>query len=377
MRNGYTTGSCAAAAAAAAAECLLTGQVRRQISLRLPQGGTLILPVEQCTCTGRTASACVRKDSGDDPDVTDGVLVWADVSICAENGIFIDGGEGIGRVTKPGLDQPVGAAAINSTPRKMIAESVSNVLADTGCGEGGISVVIRIPEGVRLAEKTFNPKLGIVGGISVLGTTGIVEPMSDPALLATIRTELRVRRAEGYPLIAAAPGNYGLAFLRNAYGFPEELEVTASNFLAETCRMAAAEGFPRLVFAGHIGKLIKAAGGVENTHSKYGDRRMEILGEIAGLFLSTEERERILAELGACVMTDDALRILTEAGVRDAVMQEAVRRVKWHMERWTGGRLAVEAVMFSNVYGILGKTEQAEAYLTELREEAAKRGLFA
>lgn len=377
MRNGYTTGSCAAAAAAAAAECLLTGRIRTEIPLRLPRGETLVLPVEQCFRTGETASACVRKDSGDDPDVTDGVLVWADVSFCKENGISIEGGEGVGRVTKPGLDQPAGEAAINSTPRRMIAESVANVLSDAGAVETGISVVIRIPEGRRLAEKTFNPKLGIVGGISVLGTTGIVEPMSEPALLATIRTELRVRHAEGYSLIAAAPGNYGLAFLKSAYGFPEELAVTASNFLADTCRMAAEEGFARLVFAGHIGKLIKAAGGVENTHSKYGDRRMEILGEIAEPYLPAERRDGTLAELKECVMTDDALRILTEEGVRDAVMQEAVRRVKAYMERWADGRLAVETVMLSNTYGILGKTEQAEAYLSELRAEAAKRELFA
>lgn len=389
MRQGFTTGSCAAAAAAAAAQMLLTGKIVQEAAIRTPKGPIFraqILNQEIRRGEGSHAPVscrcAVRKDGGDDPDITTGTLIEAEVSWSEEPGITIDGGIGIGRVTKPGLDQPVGAAAINHVPREMIAANVRRVWdawkkERAAATAAGLRILISAPEGEALAERTFNPKLGIVGGISILGTTGIVEPMSDPALLATIRTELRVRRAEGYPLIAAAPGNYGLAFLRDAYGFPEELAVTASNFLAETCRMAAAEGFPRLVFAGHIGKLIKAAGGVENTHSKYGDRRMEILGEIAGLFLSTEERERILAELGACVMTDDALRILTEAGVRDAVMQEAVRRVKWHMERWTGGTLAVEAVMFSNVYGILGKTEQAEAYLTELREEAAKRGLFA
>ncbi len=214
LRCGYTTGSCAAAAAKAAALLLLSGKPVPQISLDTPKGVPLTLTVRNVTAGQGWASCAVRKDSGDDPDVTNGVLVYAKVQRIPEREVRIDGGVGVGRVTKPGLDQPVGAAAINRVPRQMIARELEALL-DESDAPGGFSVEISIPEGVALAKKTFNPHLGIVGGISVLGTSGIVEPMSEQALLDSIRVELNVQRAAGQTYALLTPGNYGETFLRD------------------------------------------------------------------------------------------------------------------------------------------------------------------
>lgn len=374
LRLGYTTGSCAAAAAKAAAFVLLTGKEIREVRLVTPKGIALDLDVEdlQILNGGGAVSCAVRKDSGDDPDVTDGALIYARAALSQKPGIRIEGGKGVGRVTRPGLDQPVGAAAINSTPRKMIAEAVREMLvkyrgADSLLTGPGIEVTISVPQGEELAAKTFNGKLGIEGGISILGTTGIVEPMSEQALLDTIRAEISVRRSEGRTILSAAPGNYGKQFFLEKYGFPLETAVTASNYIRDTIRMAQDAGFRRLLFVGHIGKLVKVAGGVPNTHSKYGDRRMEILGRIAE-DVSGCELPALRAELDGCVSTDEAVRILKLRGMDAPVMAEMTRRIRDVMEGWADGKMQVEVIVFSNVHGELGKTEQAEQFLEELRD---------
>ena len=374
LRLGYTTGSCAAAAAKAAAFVLLTGNEIREVRLVTPKGITLDLDVEdlQILRGGEAVSCAVRKDSGDDPDVTDGALIYARVALSETPGIRIEGGRGVGRVTRPGLDQPVGAAAINSTPRKMIAEAVREMLvkyrgADSLLTGPGIEVTISVPQGEELAAKTFNSKLGIEGGISILGTTGIVEPMSEQALLDTIRAEISVRRSEGRTILSAAPGNYGKQFFLEKYGFPLETAVTASNYIRDTVRMAQDAGFRRLLFVGHIGKLVKVAGGVPNTHSKYGDRRMEILGQIAE-DVSGCGLPALREELDGCVSTDEAVRILRSQGMDVPVLAEMTRRIRDVMEGWADDKMQVEVIVFSNVHGELGKTEQAEQFLKELRD---------
>ena len=226
LRLGYTTGSCAAAASKAAAIMLLTGKELQQIRLLTPKGIELELEVEDITTEKDAVSCAIRKDSGDDPDVTHGALVYSRVSFTDEPGVHIDGGIGVGRVTKPGLDQPVGNAAINSTPRRMIRENLEEVMEMISY-EGGLDVMISIPKGVELAKKTFNPRLGIEGGISVIGTTGIVEPMSEKALTDTIMVELRQKRELGYEYALLTPGNYGSDFIRDGLGLPTSSE-TAS-----------------------------------------------------------------------------------------------------------------------------------------------------
>ena len=275
LRLGYTTGSCAAAASKAAAWMLLTGRRKEKIQINTPKGIILDLAVQQITMAENTVSCAVEKDGGDDPDVTKGSLVFAQVALTNTEGIVIDGGEGVGRVTKRGLDQPVGAAAINSVPRQMIRENLEEVcrLADY---HGGLSVVISVPDGEQLAKKTFNPRLGIVGGISILGTTGIVEPMSEQALVDTIRVELRQRKANGAEYVLLTPGNYGSFFIQNGLGIDPQTAVLTSNFIGDALDICKELGFRGALLIGHIGKLVKIAGGMLNTHSKYGDCRMRL-----------------------------------------------------------------------------------------------------
>ncbi len=368
LRRGYTTGSCAAAASKAAALMLFENRTVETVWLMTPRGIGLTLEVKEPVRGENFASCGIVKDSGDDPDVTNGMTVYARVEKIPEPGVIrIDGGEGIGRVTKPGLDQPVGEAAINSTPRRMIADALREVMEGAGYG-GGLSVLIYAPEGVELAKKTFNPRLGIVGGLSILGTTGIVEPMSDEAVVETIRTELSMRAADGRKTALFVPGNYGADFIRNELGIDPESAVTVSNFIGDAFSLAAEAGFWSALLVGHIGKLVKLAGGMLNTHSRWGDCRAEIFAAHAGLCGADRE---IVRRIMDSAMTDDMLAILEEAGLRGAVMESVTERMGFHLaHQKTIGGLRTGAVTFSNVYGILGKTSSADELLDEIRKEA-------
>ncbi|MCI9316855.1 MAG: cobalamin biosynthesis protein CbiD [Oscillospiraceae bacterium] len=362
LRLGYTTGSCAAAAAKAAAYMLLTGRRMERAALTTPRGVRLELPVREIRMEPGAVSCAVEKDSGDDPDVTRGTLVFAAVSRTEGTGVTIDGGAGVGRVTKPGLDQPVGAAAINSVPRRMIREGVEEIQALTD-DHGGLSVVISVPEGEALAKKTFNPRLGIVGGISILGTTGIVEPMSERALVETIRVELRQRRAAGADYALLTPGNYGSDFIREGLGLDPALAVQCSNFLGDALDLCRELGFRGALLAGHIGKLVKVGGGMLNTHSRYGDCRMEILAaHAAASGLPTEGTARVLA----CVSCDEALRILREADVDRTALARLTERIAFHLAARAGESLEVGAILFSKVWGELNRTGNAAQLLQQI-----------
>jgi len=368
LRRGYTTGSCAAAASKAAALMLLTGRELETVWLMTPRGIGLTLAVAG-TARGEDFVSCgIVKDSGDDPDVTNGMTVYARVEKIPEpHAVLIDGGEGIGRVTKPGLDQPVGAAAINSTPRRMITEALLEVMEDCGY-HGGLSVVISAPAGAELAKKTFNPRLGIVGGLSILGTTGIVEPMSDEAVVETIRTELSMRAADGRKSVLFVPGNYGADYVRGELSIDPETAVTVSNFIGDAFSLAAEAGFSSALLVGHIGKLIKVAGGIFNTHSRYGDCRAEIFAAHAGMCGASAEAVRRIMD---SAMTDDMLSILEEDGLRGPVMDSVMERMEFHLaHQKTVGTMRTGAVTFSNVYGILGRTPSADEILEEIRKES-------
>lgn len=364
LRLGYTTGSCAAAAAKAATWMLLTGRRKENIELDTPKGIHLNLDVREITIGEKVVSCAIEKDGGDDPDVTKGTLIFATVTRTEEPGVAIDGGFGIGRVTKPGLDQPVGNAAINSVPRKMIRENVEEIMSLTDY-HGGLSVMISAPEGEELAKKTFNPRLGIVGGISILGTTGIVEPMSEKALVDTIRVELNQRRESGAEYVLLTPGNYGSDFIHNQLGLDLKLAVQVSNFIGEALDICKELGFKGALLIGHIGKLVKIAGGMMNTHSKYGDCRMEILAAHAGAAgVPAETVNRILD----CVACDDVLRILKETDLYEATLSRVTNRVAFHLSH-RGQELETGAILFSKEYGILGKTENADTLLKQITEE--------
>lgn len=364
LRIGFTTGSCSAAAAKAAALMLFEQQEVSCVRISTPKGLLYETDVLAVKRQADAVTCAVRKDGGDDPDATHGALIYATVSRTAEPGIHIDGGTGVGRVTKPGLDQPIGNAAINSVPRKMIRRELEEVLIQHRA-QGGLEVLIQVPQGEEIAKKTFNPKLGIVGGISILGTSGIVEPMSDKAVVDTIRTECSVRAAEGYRGVILAPGNYGLDFLQAQYELDPQLPVMISNFVYDAMCIAASFGFEKVLLCGHIGKLIKVAGGVYNTHSRYGDRRMEILSSLVkeaapetGLVLEEEIR--------SCVMTDEAIRIIEAAGILAPVCELMAVRIKGFLEAWAGYRLQTEVIVFSNQHGILAQSSRAQQQIRDI-----------
>ena len=366
LRRGYTTGSCAAAASKAAAIMLLGGEILETVYLMTPRGIGLTLAVHEIERKENSVSCGIIKDSGDDPDVTNGMTVYSLVEKTDKpHEIRIDGGEGIGRVTKPGLDQPVGNAAINSTPRRMITDELRQVCEDYGY-TGGLRVTISAPAGVEIAKKTFNPRLGIVGGLSILGTTGIVEPMSDEAVVETIRTELSMRAASGKTVVLFTPGNYGADYIKNELHIDPEIAVTTSNFIGDAFAVAAELGFGGALLVGHIGKLIKVAGGMFNTHSRYGDCRAEIFASHAGMCGASAEVVRRIMD---SAMTDDMLAILEEAGLRQTVMDSVMSRMHFHLTHRPVGNMIVGAATFSNVHGILGKTADADQLLEQIRKE--------
>ena len=284
LRCGYTTGTCAALAAAGAARLLLGGRAPESVTFTTPGGLPVTAAPRYCRMAGETACCAVEKDGGDDIDATHGALIEARVERAAQPGVVIDGGPGVGRVTKPGLDQPVGAAAINRVPRRMIEQAVRAV-CDALNWDGGLRVTICVPEGAALAKKTFNPQLGIEGGISILGTSGIVEPMSMQALIDTVALSLRQARAQGAARVLLTPGNYGVDFLR--------------------------------------------------------------------------EQGRDAATTDACIA------LLDEAGLRAPVLDSLLRAVERHLVRRAAGAYRVGAVLFSNEYGLLGRTASAAEMLAE------------
>lgn len=373
MRYGFTTGSCAAAAAKAAAYMLLSGRQKNTITIETPKGIPYTADVLEITRGEKAVQCAVRKDGGDDPDITSGALIYAEVSLtdhtrmqATDTRIYIDGGIGVGRVTKPGLDQPVGNAAINHVPREMIAKEVLEV-CDLMDYKGNLQVIISVPEGEAIAKQTFNPRLGIVGGISILGTSGIVEPMSNQALLDTIRVELNQRRAEGFDYIAVAPGNYGLDFMKKAYGYDLDKSVKCSNFIGVTIDMAVECGFTRMLLTGHIGKLIKVAGGIMNTHSKEADCRMELLSAFA---IHEGAGADVAAKILDCVATEEAVRLLREAGKQQEVMDYAMERIMFYLNKRAGGRMQIDCIMYDNTFGELAKSKEADRWFTLLERDA-------
>ena len=356
LRCGYTTGSCATAAAKAAAMMLLTGERVAAVRIDTPKGVVLELEPLEVELAEQYVSCAIRKDSGDDPDDTNGVLVFAKVEKVAEPGVHIEGGVGVGRVTKPGLACAVGGPAINPTPRRMITAEVGSVMEQVGYSEG-LLVTISIPEGVEIAKKTFNPRLGIIGGLSVLGTSGIVEPMSEKALIETMYVEMRAQKARGNKHLLVFFGNYGEDFTRDVMQLDLEGAVTCSNFVGELLDYAVFLGFETLLLIGHSGKLVKLAQGVMNTHSKYADCRTELFALEAMFHGASIE---VGQEIYHCLTTDEVTKILKREQIFEPVMDKVTERIDFYMQHRVHGKIKTAAFMFSNVYGILGKTKAAD-----------------
>ena len=458
LRRGLTTGTCAAACARAAMERVLIGNVPEEVSVVLPGGERVTMEVcrvsdskeyLQGSVGGRKAESAefyTIKDAGDDPDVTNGIEVHAEVRVvsheevtenafrCEESDrLFLTGGKGVGTVTKPGLQQEVGQSAINPVPREMIFRAAMDVLEmyeedaefpEDICRsnmkfkstednnrefddlEGKSSetekscflITVSVPEGEELAKKTFNPRLGIEGGISILGTTGIVEPMSEASIVATIETEIRQKlycqckencqlskvdtsdmetdlikndHMTGVPAeindgalsIIAVPGNYGMRYVEKL-GLDTERVVTVSNYIGDAVDLAVSYGCLEFLLVGNIGKLCKLAAGIMNTYSKVADGRWEIFAAHLALCGGNASQVRAMKEAPT---TEEMLTLLDDMGHREAVMESIMKEIEFHMEQRIKGRMRFGVIVYSERFGMIGRTGNADNLMEKLK----------
>ncbi|WP_041484068.1 cobalt-precorrin-5B (C(1))-methyltransferase CbiD [Desulfitobacterium metallireducens] len=325
---GYTTGSCAAGAAKAA--CLQLKNELKQITVEipLPSGERLNLPLKWVEKESVWGNAGIIKDAGDDPDVTHGLEIQAKVRVLSNQGeIHIRGGKGVGIVTKKGLQVPTGESAINPVPQQMIRKAIREVFP-----EEEIEVIIEAPEGERIAQHTLNPRLGIVGGISILGTTGIVRPMSEEAFKNSILPELDQAIAYGHQTIILTPGHYGFRTATEKLKIPAEAVIQMSNFVGFILEEAAYRKIKNVILLGHIGKLLKVAGGIFHTHNHVADARMEILVAHAALHGISLEQLRSIAEFPTA---EGAATELISLGEQDLIHEIAAlvsRRAMEHVQ---------------------------------------------
>ena len=359
LRYGYTTGTCAAAASKAAATMLFERELMMSVSITTPNGTDLVIDVLDPRFNEETASCSIEKDSGDDPDITNGTIVSAEVSLLRDSDeIVIEGGKGVGIVTKPGLDQEVGEHAINSVPRKMIKEALSE-LAKENLYDGGFHVVISVPDGENLAKKTFNPDLGIVGGISILGTTGIVEPMSSKALSDSLKVEISVLAAEGNDSILVYLGNFGRKFATEELDLNPNPGIMCSNFVDVALDSSVESGFKRILLIGHIGKLVKLGIGMFNTHSHNGDGRIETLLSCA---LKAGADLETLNQIQDCISTNAVLDILWDKGLLDDAMEILKERIEYNINKRIPPETEIGFICFANTgeySGVLFESENA------------------
>ena len=362
MRFGYTTGSCAAAACKGATEILLGGKLQETVTLMTPKGILLTLELKDIQIETDKVTCAIRKDAGDDPDTTNGILVYATVEKTKEQGITLDGGIGVGRVTKAGLSQKIGEAAINPVPKSMILRAATEI-AEKYDYEGGLKIIISVPEGVEIGKKTFNPRLGIVGGISILGTSGIVEPMSEAALVQSIRVEMKQHFSQGEEYLLVTPGNYGADYLREHMNLPYEKNIKCSNYVGETIDMAIDMGVKGILFIAHIGKFVKVAAGIMNTHSHSADARMEVLASNA---IRAGAPLECAKEILNASTTDEALDILNRYQMTQGTMKEVLDRIQFYLNHRSYEQILLGAVVFSNTCGYLGHTADAAKLIEKI-----------
>ncbi len=359
--KGFTTGSAAAAAAVAALRFML-GRGCNSVTLELPGGRSLEVPVTGCIATNDGAEAWVTKDAGSDPDVTHGVAIVAGVSFSDAPGIVVLGGKGVGVVTRPGLPVPPGRAAINPAPMELIRKSVAAELPQGS----GVRITISIPEGEEIAKRTYNPRLGIVGGLSILGTTGIVNPMSNEAIIGTIKSELSVLRASGCASVCLVPGNYGRR-MAMILGAPPGCIVNMSNFAGEALRMVDALSFERLLLVGQIGKFAKLAAGSLDTHSSRSDGRLEAIAAYAGLHgAGREDIERIFES----TMADEIATKIVREPWGEAALRELTERIV-HVARAAAPSLSeCGALVFALPDRSLARTVDFYNLVAKVRKDA-------
>ena len=405
LRRGYTTGSCSAAATKAALLMMTRGERCDTVRIDTPKGIELSLEVSDQEYSPCEALCSITKDAGDDPDATHGLRIFSRVSrrSCPSGPlpyeeqleisgvsvkVHITGGRGVGVVTRGGLSCDVGKSAINPVPRRMILKSVKDVLEnmEPELIPDFLNIEISAENGEETAKKTFNPKLGIVGGISILGTSGIVEPMSEKALVDTIRTEIKqfaelngIKREADHerkggddtftsqvPPMLVCPGNYGQDYARDVLGIDLESGVKCSNYIGEMLDYSCWLGIPKILLIGHAGKLIKIAAGVMNTHSSSADGRQEVIASHGAMLGMEPSAVRdIMNAISAEEMTD-ILRNQGE-GFAQKVFDSIGNKIKEHIDHRTRGKLQVEFIVFTKIHGTLIKSSGADQMLKDLK----------
>lgn len=365
LKCGYTTGTCATAAATAAVYLLLLNKKYDFISVKTPKGTDLSIPVHKLYKESDYVISSVIKDSGDDPDVTDGIeiVVKTWISEYNDKNVILSGGKGVGVVTRSGLEQEVGQPAINKVPRNMIIQAVEELISQTDFEES-INIEISVPDGEEIAKKTFNPKLGIEGGISILGTSGIVEPMSEKALVDTIETELKILKSDGIKHIIMTPGNYGEKYLRDKMHIKTDKVLKCSNYIGETIDLAVSLNFDSILLVGNFGKLVKLAAGIMNTHSKVADGRFETIGVYSALCGAKPD---VINKILNCITTESALDILLENSILEKVIDLIIGKIHDKVNERAYGNLKIGVIVFSETKGYLGKTKYADEILSVIK----------
>lgn len=357
MRWGYSTGTCAAAASRAALLLLLEGRTVSEVEVELPDCRQIRIPVENVCSSGNEAIAEVIKDAGDDLDITDGVSIFARVKLHPGPGIVIKGGAGVGIVSKPGLAVAVGEPAINPVPRAMIERSLTPLLPSAQ----GLLVEISVPAGEHLAGKTLNPRLGIVGGISILGTSGLVRPMSDEAYLDSLIPQIDQAIALGYHSLVFTPGGMGARRI-SELGVPAEAVVQTSNFIGQMLDKAVERRVGRILLFGHIGKLIKVSAGIFQTHSKVADARRETMAAYLALWGAPQQT---IARIMKANTIEACLPLVQESGL-DMIYRQLAEAASLHCQQRCFNQVAVGTAMYSLEGTLLGYDRAAAAIGREL-----------
>lgn len=358
-RKGYTTGSCATAAAKVAAQMVLDQKIYEQVTIITPSNVKLDLDVIDPMFDKTTATAAIQKDGGDDIDVTHGMLICAKVTLNDSGSIKLDGGVGVGRVTRKGVRHKLGDSAINDTPRRTIVEAVREVIGDAK----GADILIYAPEGEERAMQTFNPRLGIVGGISILGTTGIVKPMSEESWKTSITLEIEMKHAEGHEQLIFVPGNHGEEFAK-VLGMNSHQVIVMSNFVRHVLKEAERLQFKRILLLGHFGKLIKVAAGIFHTHNHVADGRIETLVAMLALMGAPLE---FLKQIDECKTTEAATELIDEAGYQ-AVYNMIASRIHERAEqlsKYTKNPLAVDSIICAMDGTVLGSSRPLAELIKE------------
>ncbi|MEO9309449.1 MAG: cobalt-precorrin-5B (C(1))-methyltransferase [Nitrososphaera sp.] len=354
LRTGFTTGTCAAAAARAALAAIMFQKKVETVEVLLPKEKKLTINISSCNFDSTTARCSVIKDGGDDPDVTHGAEIIVDLQLTDNvNQIEIDGGQGVGRVTKPGLGLEIGSAAINPTPKKMIVENLTLIGAEI-LKKNGIKVVISVPKGQELAVKTDNPRLGIVGGISILGTTGIVIPYSTASFAAAIRQSIDVTLAMKDDTVILTTGGRSEEFAKKYVNLPEHCFVQMGDFAGYTIEQCAKKGIKKAYVAGFIGKLTKIAMGVKQTHVKGSKVDMEFLAKTASDCGAPEE---VINQIKIANTARHVQEIVTKGNIK-RFFSEICAQVYKQMRAHSDNKVAIEVILFDFDGSILGRYPQ-------------------